>query len=262
MTIDWFTVVAQAINFLVLVWLLKRFLYKPILSAIDARELRIATELADAAAKQSDAEKEQALFLQKNTEFDEHHDTLLKQAAAEASAERKRLVDEARQTADKLRDERTEILNSEFRTLQNDIVRRSRDEVFATTQKILVELSGTSLEARMVELFVGRLHDLDGATKKDLRVSQKAASHPIVIQSAFDLSSGQQAAISTALNETFAAEVPVEFETNVEVIGGVELITDGHKIAWSFSEYLVDLQKNISQILGEEKPGFRSGSSK
>ena len=42
MPIDWFTVVAQAINFLILVWLLKRFLYKPILHAIDEREKGIA----------------------------------------------------------------------------------------------------------------------------------------------------------------------------------------------------------------------------
>ena len=44
MLIDWFTVVAQVVNFLILVWLLKRFLYKPILDAIDAREKRIAKE--------------------------------------------------------------------------------------------------------------------------------------------------------------------------------------------------------------------------
>jgi F-type H+-transporting ATPase subunit b len=51
MLIDWFTVGAQALNFLILVWLLKRFLYKPILHAIDEREKRIAAELADADAK-------------------------------------------------------------------------------------------------------------------------------------------------------------------------------------------------------------------
>ena len=55
MLIDWFTVGAQVLNFLVLVWLMKRFLYKPILDAIDAREKGIATELADADAKKAEA---------------------------------------------------------------------------------------------------------------------------------------------------------------------------------------------------------------
>ena len=56
MLIDWFTVGAQIVNFLILVWLLKRFLYKPILDAIDAREKRIAAELADADTKKAEAE--------------------------------------------------------------------------------------------------------------------------------------------------------------------------------------------------------------
>jgi len=57
MLIDWFTVGAQALNFLILVWLMRRYLYKPIINAIDAREKRIAAELADAAAKQAEAQK-------------------------------------------------------------------------------------------------------------------------------------------------------------------------------------------------------------
>ena len=68
MLIDWFTVGAQALNFLILVWLMKRFLYKPILHAIDAREKRITAELADADAKKADAQQERDEFQHKNEE--------------------------------------------------------------------------------------------------------------------------------------------------------------------------------------------------
>ncbi|HUS95178.1 MAG TPA: ATPase, partial [Hyphomicrobiaceae bacterium] len=71
MRIDWFTVIAQLFNFLILVWLLKRFLYKPILNALDAREKRIAKELADADTTQREAEKERETFRNKNAEFDQ-----------------------------------------------------------------------------------------------------------------------------------------------------------------------------------------------
>ena len=70
MIIDWFTVGAQTLNFLVLMWLLKRFLYKPILHAIDEREKRIATELANADKKKAEAQKERDEFRKKNEEFD------------------------------------------------------------------------------------------------------------------------------------------------------------------------------------------------
>lgn len=77
MLIDWFTVIAQVLNFLILVWLLKRFLYKPILNAIDEREKRVAAELADADAKEAEAQKEKEEFKQKNEEFDQQRAALL-----------------------------------------------------------------------------------------------------------------------------------------------------------------------------------------
>src|SRR5208282_2974056 len=99
MLIDWFTVGAQALNFLILVWLMRRFLYKPVLHAIDEREKRIAAELADAAAKKAEAAKERDEFQHKQAEFDQQRAALLKQATDEAAVERHRLLDVARQAA-------------------------------------------------------------------------------------------------------------------------------------------------------------------
>ncbi len=96
MPINWFTVLAQAINFLILVWLLKHFLYKPILHAIDEREKGIATQLAQAEAKKAEAQKDRDDFQHKNEVFDQERAALLKKATDEAKAERQRLLDEAR----------------------------------------------------------------------------------------------------------------------------------------------------------------------
>src|SRR5579862_1751216 len=96
MPINWFTVVAQGINFLILVWLMKRFLYKPILHAIDERENRVATELANADKQKAEAQKEHDQFRHKNAEFDQQRAALLTKATEEVKAERQRLLDEAR----------------------------------------------------------------------------------------------------------------------------------------------------------------------
>ena len=71
MLIDWFTAGAQALNFLILVWLLKRFLYRPILDAIDAREKRISADLADADETKAQAQAEREAFRRKNEQFDQ-----------------------------------------------------------------------------------------------------------------------------------------------------------------------------------------------
>ena len=66
MLIDWFTVGAQLLNFVILVWLMKRFLYQPVLDAIAAREQKIAAELADAAATKAEAHQQHDEFQKKN----------------------------------------------------------------------------------------------------------------------------------------------------------------------------------------------------
>src|SRR5450432_4559380 len=121
MLIDWFTVGAQALNFIILVWLLKHFLYKPILNAVDARERRIAAELADADAKKAEAQKERDEFQHKNEEFDQQRAALLSKATDEAKAERQRLLDEARRAADLLSAKRQESLKDEAINLNQAI---------------------------------------------------------------------------------------------------------------------------------------------
>ncbi|HUE86013.1 MAG TPA: hypothetical protein VMO26_08045 [Vicinamibacterales bacterium] len=168
MLIDWFTVGAQALNFVILVWLMKRFLYKPILHAIDAREKRIAAELADADAKKAEAQQERTEFQHKNEEFDQQRATLLSQATDEAKAERQRLLDEAREAAEVLSAKRQETLRNEAHELSQAIGRQTREEVFAIARKALTDLATTSLEERMSEVFTRRLREMDSQAKARL----------------------------------------------------------------------------------------------
>jgi len=252
MLIDWFTVGAQALNFLILVWLLKRFLYKPILDAIDAREKRIARELADADAKRTEAQRERDEFRHKNEEFDQQRTALLSQATDEANAERQRLLDEARHAADAWSAKSRETLRNEAHNLNQAIGRRTQQEVFAIARKALTDLATTSLEERMGEVFTRRLREMDGPAKVGLGEALERASEPALVRSAFELPAEQRGAIQNALNETFSAEVRVRFETAPDLISGIELTTNGRKVAWSIAEYLASLERGVSELLKEK----------
>jgi len=251
MLIDWFTIAAQALNFLILVWLMKRFLYKPILHAIDAREQRIAGELADAAAQKTEAQKESEAFKRKNNEFDRQRAALLSQATEEAKAERQRLLDEARQAAEVLHAKRQDAMEREQQSLNNEITRRTREEVFAIARKTLTDLAGTSLEERISEVFRRRLRELDGEAKEGFAKILKTSSDPVLVRSAFELPSEQRAAIQQALNETFSAQIQVRFETAADVVSGIELSANGRKVAWSIAGYLASLEKSVAELLKE-----------
>lgn len=252
MLIDWFTVGAQVLNFLILVWLMKRFLYKPILNAIDAREERIAKEIADAAATKAEAMQEREEFQQKNQEFDQQRAVLLTQATEEAETERHRMLNEARKAADALSAKRKESLVNEASNLKQALTLRTQEEVFAITRKALTDLASTSLEERMGEVFTRRLRELSGEAKDVLAAALKTATEPALVRSAFDLPDDQRAAIQNSLNETFSADVRVRFETAPELVSGIELTSNGQKVAWSIATYLASLEERIAELLKEK----------
>ena len=254
MLIDWFTVVAQIVNFLILVYLLKRFLFKPILNAIDAREKRIASEIENAEKKRAEAGKERDAFHQKNKELEEHRDELMSRAADEAKSERRRLLEEAQKAADVLRDKRRDALKREHENLKDEIRRRIREEVFAVSRKALTDLAGTSLEERMGEVFGKRLRELNEETKKKLAEALAASSEPILVRSAFDLPDEQREAIQAAVKETISTEIPIKFETAPDLVGGIELTAKGHKVAWSIADYLSSLEKDVEARLQPQRP--------
>jgi F-type H+-transporting ATPase subunit b len=252
MLINWFTVFAQAVNFLILVWLLKRFLYKPILHAIDERERGIASQLAQAEAKVAEAQKERDDFQHKNETFDQQRAALLTKATDEARSERERLLDEARKDADALRAKRLAALQSEQRKLSQEITRWIQKEVFAITRKTLADLAGTSVEERMGDLLVDRLRALSGAAKEQLATAFKSSNHRVSVRSAFDLPAAQKAAIESAVKETLAPEAQVQFETAPELVCGIDLSTNGQKVSWSIADYLATLEKSAGELLHKE----------
>ncbi len=259
MLIDWFTVAAQVVNFLILVWLLKRFLYTPILHAIDAREQRIALALEDATAKKAEAQQERDEFRHKNEALDQQRAELLSQATDAAQTVRQRLLDEAQRDSDALRARRQDALKREQLSLNAEISRRTREEVFAIAQKTLTDLAGVSLEARMSEVFALRLQALSGEAKEVLVEAFEASSDPVLVRSAFELPSEQRAVIQTALKDTFPAEIEVRFETAPNVISGIELSAGGRKVSWSIADYLATLEKSIGELLAEpSKPQAES----
>ena len=252
MLIDWFTVGAQVLNFLILAWLMKHFLYKPVLDAIGAREKLIVNELADAAAQKAEAQKDRDEFQHKNEEFDQQRAALLTKATDDAKAQGERLIDEAAKTADALSAKRQETLKSEAHNLDQAIARRTRQEVFAITRKTLADLATTTLEERMGEVFTRRLRELNGNAKACVARALKTASDPALVRSTFELPPEQRSAIRNSLNETFSAEVRVRFETAPDLISGIELTANGEKVAWSIADYLTSLEKDVGELLDKQ----------
>ena len=238
---DWFTIGAQLLNFLVLIWLLKRFLYQPILEALDAREHRISAELADADNKKQQAQAEQAEFLQKNQAFEQQRAQLFAQMNEEAKVHRQSLLDEVRAEADNLRLKQQQALQDEQKNLMTVISQRTQTEVLAIARQTLQNLAGVSLESHIVSVFIEKLQNINDSEKQKINTS----AMPLEIRTAFELSPNQKTDISQAVEKAFGLKSELQFSIAAHLISGIELSSDGYKFSWSVADYLAGLEKNF-----------------
>ncbi|TNF41048.1 MAG: F0F1 ATP synthase subunit B [Bacteroidetes bacterium] len=249
MLIDWFTLIAQIINFLVLVWLLKRFLYKPILKTIDEREKRIAMKIQEAEVIKKEATQELDDFRQKNQEFDRQRQELLTKAISEVDTERQRLIKQTRSDIEKLRLNLQETIRNEQQKLGSEIVQRTRTEIFSIVRKTLRDLASVSLEDQMTEVFIHRLKHMEKGEKEVLISKIKLHGDKIILRSAFELSQNQQNRIEEIIQAEFSGQAKITFQASPNLVSGIELVTDGHKLVWSIDDYLLSLEKNIAELL-------------
>ena len=257
MLIDWFTVIAQLLNFLILVWLLKRFLYQPILKAMGEREKNIAKRMQEAEAQKNEAWKEKSRYSEMAGSLEQQKESMLQKARQEAESERRRLMEAAREDHRRLRTRLHQALESERANLSRDVIRRFQEEVFGLAGKVLADLADTTMEKQMAIVFARRLENLSEEERKHLSAALQASAHSVTVNSSFSLASEQQHAIEAALEKMLPPGTEVAFKTlsgkgRFSPAGGIELTTDGYKMSWSVTDYLSTLEKRIAKILEEE----------
>ncbi|MEO6229860.1 MAG: hypothetical protein ABJB11_13955 [Ferruginibacter sp.] len=249
MKVNWFTVIAQVINFLILVWLLKKFLYKPIMDAVNEREKKITDQLKDAAAQKAAAQKEQDDFKKQHADFDQQKKALMDKAVEDANTQKQQLMDAAKTEAESFRSKMEQAAKEKQENDNREMAEKIQQQVVAITRKALTEIASISLEAQSANTFNQHLKDLKDDEKQQFIDAFKSNSNAILVRSAFDLPSKQQGEINDAVNETLSAQTQLQFKTSPEIISGIELSTNGYKLSWSFSEYLNSLEKNISETM-------------
>jgi F-type H+-transporting ATPase subunit b len=254
MPIDWFTVVAQILNFLVLIWLLKRFLYGPVLKAMAERQERTRQLVADAEAKMQDAEQEKTRLEAERHELAQRVDDELNQSRAKAKAEETRLLDAAQREFEQARARWNEALVRERTAFQQEIAARAREEVIAIAKQALGDLADTDLQNRMVRKFITLLGNMNPHERDrfaSLLTQQEKRS--VRIRSAFELTTEQRTAVIAAAQAIFPPGQSLEFELKPNLVCGIELALDGHKIAWTIDDYLRALEGAMEELIATKE---------
>lgn len=255
MTVDWLTVGAQVVNFLVLVYLLKRFLYGPVVRAMARREEAIAERLREARQRQEDAEAEARRHHEAREALEAQRERFLGQAREEADELRRTLDGELRRETDAVRERWRVELEREQAAFLRDVRRRAVEQFEVLARKALADLASAELESQMIRVLIERLGDLDRERRAAL-ARASASGEAVRVRSAFELPTTVKRSLTSGLRDALGAEVEVAYELADDVVCGVEIRAGGESLVWSVEGYLDALERRLADGFGERAVGW------
>lgn len=223
MELDWVTFALEIVNFLVLVWVLQRFLYKPVLAAIARRRAAIEQTLSDARTRQADAQALEGQYRNRLADWEREKEQLRAGLAQEIEAERARrlaaLQAELAQEREKHRAVEERHLSEQRRQVEEQAIARG----VQFTAVLLARLAAPELEARLVELVLEDLARLPEEQWRALRTAGGAAGFKIKVTSAFPLTENQRRTLVEGFSAAVKTGVAADFAEDRELVAGLRV---------------------------------------
>jgi len=248
MSIDWITVAAQLTNFLILVGLLKRFLYRPILDGIDAREREITERLSQAQGAVERAHHAQTEHQKETERLRKARSSVLDDAHRAAEADRNALL-----ALTQAQIEREQLVERERRTLESvrytsELQQAGAHALLSLTRKALLDLSDETLEQRIVRNALARPKELAAALGR-------------AVTDGGELIISTREPINRATREQLIAELLPQFpgvtprvRSEPEQAPGLVLQLGGVRVSWTTDSYIDELQALLPTPIDSRAP--------
>jgi len=247
MLINWFTLVAQIINFLILLWLLNKFLYKPVLKALDEREARIASIISDAESVKLNAMKELDNYSAKKIAIDKERDSIIQTFRMAAEKERIQIIENAKNTAQQLIDNQNNALYNEQNSFYNTASDELIEQIVKITEKSITDLSDTSLESHIVNKCINNVKLIPDNEREMILELLRNCNNQIIIKTSSPLDNTIFLQLQESLKTIFGASITVHWESASHLLCGIELLIGTYKLSWNAKDYI---QKALIGITG------------
>jgi len=245
MRIDWLTVAAQVVNFLILVFLLHRFLYTPVIEAMSRRERRIADRMAEAAEREKSATARKAEYEDRLAALEAERDARLAGVEREADDQRRELLDKAHQEIAAIEARWRADLGRERDEFLAELRRAVAGSAASIARKALSDLAGAELEEQIIARLMAQLDGL-GASERSALVGSPGE---LTVATTFHVERTRQGALTRSLHEIFGRDVAVRYAKSDDLLCGIELRGAGRRVAWSIADYLEPIEREIGETL-------------
>ena len=247
MELNWSTFVLEIINFLILVWLLKHFFYKPVLDVIARRRAGIEKTLSDAEKKHADAELLRDQFENRLAEWERERQTAYVELDKEVQAERSQRMEALQATLEQEREK-----NQVIEQHKLDAERRQSEELALNqgarfTSYLLSAAAGPEIEKRLIDLLLKDLSALPVEKKTSLRAAADNSVDSVLISSAYPLDEETHQKLEDSLTTNLDIHRPVNYVQDKDLQAGLR-ITIGD---WVLHANLQDELKGFVDIAHE-----------
>lgn len=245
MKFSWWTFALQAVNFVILVWLLRRFLFKPVTAIVARRKEELARGMAEVSA-----EKQTALILQRDLQaqragIEVERQKALEEQRSQIAAERKRIIDEARAEAEKIHNQATMQLTEERTAATQELFSRTIELAVKLAERMLRELALSSTEHAFLMRALDYLDHLS-PQERDTLVAQLGANS-LVVKTAYQLDASEQAQWRERLGKRIGAAVSIEFDTDPALIAGAEIVFPSAILRFNWRDSLATAAREINR---------------
>ena len=243
MLINWFTVLAQIGNFLILIYLLNRFLFKPILRAMAERERTMAEALNRAEQAEQSAEKKALALEKERAALEDARESLMEEAREQVTRWREDTLKSAKDEVETLRNVWMANMTRDRRAFLDGIKQRLVEQVVHIGGKVIRDLADQGLNRQVLQVFLEKV-----AEGKD-ELIRNAAKGGILVQSGIPLQEDDAKALQEGLSKWFPDDARIQLESVPELGLGIQVVAGDRKVAWHLADHLRGLEKEIMENL-------------
>ena len=251
MNINWSTVFFQIINFWIIVWILKKYLFKPVLSSMDKREQIIQSRLKEAEVAKKNAEKERQNLLNKIASLEQSKKSILAEAYKKADAEYAIMLKSfnAEMTGKRQAFEEQVILEREF--LRNSIKDLAGQTILKTLADALQNLANKDVEKAVLDNFIEKLKSKNVEKISELKKYYNK-NKVLNINTSFDLDIKTKQLISHTVSDVLEEKsLKIDFAKHQDIICGIEIVCPPLLISYGVNTYISEFKKNLDDGLAE-----------
>lgn len=223
MELDWTTFVLEIVNFLILVWILKHFLYRPITEAIAKRRAHIEQTLADAKKIQDDALAIQAENTQLRAQWEQKREQMQAQLTEEISAKREKMLKDLAAVADQEREKHHALEQQKQQELRRVAEDSATAQATQFAAKLLTRFASPELEAQIFDAMIADLQQVSAQELQSLVAAAQRAQLQAKVVSAFPLSAERRSQLLDVLAKLVGHPLPADFSESPNLLCGLQV---------------------------------------